>query len=142
MTKTKKEGKKKEPIEITTEKSTDGFERVKSSAGVDFWPPTGAEKGETIEGVYMETMEFKNTGQFAKQKPIQYRAILKTADGRQVALPDNWRINETVKKYGVKLYRITFDGQAKGTGEHKGKKFNNYTVEFKNAPKGYGAKKK
>lgn len=141
MSKTKK-GEAKEPIELRTEKSTDGYERVMSSAGVEYWPPTGAKGGETVEGVYMETMEFKNTGQFAKEKPFQYRPILKTENGKQVALPDNFRIKAVIEKYGVQLYRVTFDGQTKGKGDHKGKKFNNYTVEFKPAPKGWGAKKK
>lgn len=125
----------KEVKPLTTTKTADGWNRVTVSNGVEFWSPK--EKGDSVEGVYVETLEYKNTGTYAKNKPMQLKPILKRSDGSQVAIPDNWRIHQAVKQFGNVLYRITFDGQQKGTGEHKGKKFNNFIIDHMDVPKGY-----
>lgn len=124
------EKKKKEVKPFTVEKQADGFSKVIVTNGVEFWPPTGAKEGISIEGTYVETLEYKNNLDKDGSKPLQYKPIIKTVEGKQVALPENWAIAQAIAQFGVKFYRVTFDGQRKGTGEHKGKKFNNYTIEF------------
>lgn len=123
----KKANNKTDKKELKTIELKDGFERVTMSNGVDFWSPK--EEGETVEGFFVEVLEFPNKGLYAKNKPFQNKPVLKREDGSQVAIPDNFKIHQAIEQFGNVYYRITYKGQTKGTGEHKGKKFNNFEID-------------
>ena len=67
-----------------------GRKFVKSSAGVEFWNPE--KEGDTIEGEFIERMEFKG-GKYSKLKdskgnPISIKPVVLTEDGKQIAMPE------------------------------------------------------
>jgi len=96
--------------------------QVKSSAGVEFWNPE--KKGENVEGAFCEMMKFKNTKFNDKNKTENVKAVIKTDDGKQIALPNTAVINKFFEENDItagKYVSITYGGKIIKKGQ-EGKK--------------------
>jgi hypothetical protein len=102
-------------------------EWVMVTSGIEFWKPEKV--GDSVEGEYIETLKYKN--KFDKSKDgsnPQMKAIIRTDDGKQVALPSHGTITNAIEKNGKGFYHIEFDGKAKVKGYDK--PISQYIVHF------------
>ncbi len=116
---TAKKGKDNSTVKEFKSKSGRNFQ-VKSSAGVDFWNPT--DKGEIVEGAFMEMMKFKNTKFNDKNKTENIKAIILTDEGKQIALPNTHVIEKFFQEEGIKkgqYVHIEYGGKVVKKGQEK-----------------------
>ncbi len=122
----KKTAKKEAPKEF---KGASGkkFQTIVTK-GVDFWQP---EKGDIVEGEFLEIMEFKPS-KFDIQKGLKVskKAIVRTADGKQIALPDTKVIKDLFEGENAMVIgewiHIQYEGKIIKKGQEKKKNPESY----------------
>ena len=116
-----KKSKGNESAKEFTSKSGRKF-MVKSSAGVEFWNPE--KKGESVEGEFLEMMKFKNTKYNDKNGTENVKAVIKTDDDKQIALPNTAVVNKFFEENEIKagqFVHIIYGGKIVKKGQ-EGKK--------------------